>query len=150
MPEAPDDFLDDLIRRADELVPQLLAQLEEAARDGGKRTVRFKCSSCGRGNAETIDYRDPEQTRKLIETMSSIKLRVRAAQKDEVATTGATKLLRDRSELGEVELAEYIARLEAELAAETTPVDRELVDVIESLDQEQRVALLAHVRGQRP
>jgi hypothetical protein len=43
-------------------------------------------------------------------------LRVAQAQKGDDASVGATRLLRDRSELTDAELAEYIDRLRNELA----------------------------------
>ena len=139
----PDDFVEGLLRKADLLVPQYLATLEEAASNKGRKTVRIQCSTCGKANTASVEVADPEQTRKNLETLTSLKIRLAAAQREQGSTAGSVKLLHDRSELTDAQLAGYIDALEAELSTKTTSVDRELADAIGLLNQEQRAEILS-------
>lgn len=146
-----DDIVSTLGGKAEAILRDALDRMEDALQNEGRRTVRIQCSTCGKGNTASVEVVDAEQLRKFADTVASITFRAAAAKKDLSDSDAAVKLLlRDRSELSDAELAEYIVTLETELAAETTSVDRELAATIESLNQEQRVALLEQVRKVKP
>ena len=105
---------EDLRSTVDRLQRETLNDLEEMLSNGGKRTHRFRCDACGSQNAKEVQQTDPELLVKAISMLSSVQQRLKAVDDD--STAAATKILRDRSELTDAELAEYIAKLEAELA----------------------------------
>jgi hypothetical protein len=100
----------------DRLLAKSLGELELALANGGKRAIRLKCSSCGEYATGEIPVYDGDFLVKASAMLSSAKAREKADATD--SSIEATKLLKDLSELPSAELAEYIAKLEAELAAE--------------------------------
>lgn len=102
----------DVLERA---LPKIAAQIEELIDSGGKKTVRHRCPSCANMSTVEVEVRDPDMLVKALSAASQALQRIQT-QKGEDASTAATKLLRDRSELTDAELAEYISRLENELA----------------------------------
>lgn len=97
-------------------LPKIAAQIEELVDSGGKKTVRHKCSACGEPATIEVPVHDPDMLVKALSSASAALQRIQA-QKGDDASEGATKLLRDRSALSDEELAEYISRLERELAS---------------------------------
>lgn len=110
------DFLDQLRTAGDAAMPALLRRLHTAVEGGGKVTVRHACSACGTRDNVDIEVADVEEVRKLVEMFANLRLRAQQAAKGDDASAAATKLLRDRSELTDAELSEYIVKLETELA----------------------------------
>lgn len=106
------DVFEQLRAAGDAAMPALLSRIDEAVQGGGKVSRRHRCTACGEVNTVEIEVADVEEIRKLVEMFA--KLRLQAPKEDE-ASKIATKLLRDRSELSDAELAEYIAKLEADL-----------------------------------
>lgn len=102
----------DVLERA---IPKIAAQIEELVDSGGKKTVRHKCLACGETASIEVPVHDPDMLVKALSAGSAALQRIQA-QKGDDASEGATKLLRDRSALTDEQLAEYIARLEHELA----------------------------------
>lgn len=139
------DFVEELLHKADKLVPVLLKQLEEAAGNGGQKVRRYKCENCGRGGTVSIEVVDVEQARKLVETLASLKMRLAAAQRDEQPAAVA-RILSDFSSLTNAELAEHIASLEAEVERSTTPARKELGALLDRLDEDGLQSVLEHAR----
>jgi hypothetical protein len=107
--ESPDTVID-------RLLPQTLSKLEEQITEGRTKTVRHKCSGCGKlDNIEVDTGADPELLIKAASMLSSAKARAKTGDDD--ASVAATKLLRDLSEMTNADLAEYISKLESELAS---------------------------------
>lgn len=96
-------------------LPKIAAQIEELVDSGGKKTVRHKCAACGEPATIEVPVHDPDMLVKALSAGSAALQRIQA-QKGDDASEAATKLLRDRSGLTDEELAEYIAKLERELA----------------------------------
>lgn len=96
-------------------LPKIASQIEELVDSGGKKTVRYQCSSCGAKDTVEVPVHDPDMLVKALSAGSAALQRIQA-QKGDDASEAATKLLRDRSALSDEELAEYISRLERELA----------------------------------
>lgn len=109
------DFLDQLRTAGDAAMPALLKRLHTAVEGGGKVTKRFRCESCGEAASIDVEVADVEEIRKLVEMFANLRLRAQQAAKGDDASAAATKLLRDRSELPDADLAEYITKLQAEL-----------------------------------
>lgn len=100
-------------------MPTLLARLKDAVDSKGKKTVRIKCSACGRQNETQVETVDVEETRKIVELFGSLKLRAKAQSKEDSSSSRAKQIMRDLSELTNEQIAEAISELEAELAGET-------------------------------
>lgn len=113
-----EEFLDSDSREALERTQRkLVAKVEELADGGGKKITRHhKCQACGTVSAVEFDIENPELVVKALSAVSAARQRAQSQRGDD-ASEAATKLLRDRSALSDEELAEYIARLEAELGA---------------------------------
>lgn len=111
------DFLDQLRTAGDAAMPALLKRLHTAVEGGGKVTKRHACSACGTRDNVDVEVADVEEIRKLVEMFANLRLRAQQAQKGDDASAASVKLLRDRSDLTDAELSEYIAKLERELAA---------------------------------
>jgi hypothetical protein len=109
------DFLEQLRTAGDAAMPALLTRLHTAVEGGGKVTKRHRCTACGEANTIEVEVADVEEIRKLVEMFANLRIRAQAAQKGDDASVGATKLLRDRSDLPDAVLAEYIAKLKEEL-----------------------------------
>jgi hypothetical protein len=100
----------------DRLLPRIVAELEDMVENGGQKDVRHKCLNCGNTQTVTIKVADADLYVKALSALSAASGRLKS---DDDETSGAaTKLLRDRSELTDAELAEYIVKLKADLAAE--------------------------------
>lgn len=112
------DVFEQLRSAGDAAMPALLRRLDEAVQGGGTVTRRVRCGGCGEPVTVEVEVADTEEIRKLVEMFANLRLRVAQAQKGDGATVGATKLLRERSELTDAELSEYIAKLQAELAVD--------------------------------
>lgn len=95
-------------------MPALLKRIDEAVEGGGKVSRRVRCTACSTVNTVEVEVADVEEIRKLVEMFAKMSLQARQATSGDSAAV--TKLLRDRSELSDAELAEYIAALESELA----------------------------------
>lgn len=113
------DFLEQLRAAGDVAMPALLTRLHTAVEGGGTVTKRFRCAACGEAASIDVEVADVEEIRKLVEMFANLRLRAQQAAKGDDASVAATKLLRDRSELTDAELAEYIAKLESELEPRT-------------------------------
>lgn len=96
-------------------LPKIAKQIEELVDSGGKKTVRHKCPACGNADTIEVPVHDPDMLVKALSAGSSALQRIKAEKGDD-ASEAATKLLRDRSALSDEELAEYISRLENDLA----------------------------------
>jgi len=110
-------FLDQLSDFADEAIPSIIAQWRDAIDHGGTKTIRHKCEHCSRTTVVEVEVADQEELRKIVDSLrlaNAEQSKQRAAQGDG-SSARVAKLLRDRSELTDVELAEEIARLEDEL-----------------------------------
>jgi hypothetical protein len=112
------DIFEQLRAAGDAAMPALIKRLNDVVQNGGKVTRRHQCRACGQPETIEIDVIDVEEHRKLVEMFANLRIRAQAAQKGDDATAGATKLLRDTSELSQAQLAEYITKLEAELATQ--------------------------------
>jgi aminopeptidase N len=82
-----------------------------------RRTYRLACENCGKRNEVVATERDPEQDRKNLDTLSAVKVRLATAERQGVKdnSDAVRKLLRDRSEMTDEELAREIALRSAEL-----------------------------------
>lgn len=101
----------------DLLDAQNLDALRRMLEEGGTKTIRHKCSTCG--HTDTFDVKtdlDVEARIKLFSAVSSAKARRRDDEGD-VAREGV-KIHADFSEMTTAELCEYAARLRRELAAD--------------------------------
>lgn len=96
-------------------LPKIASQIEELVDSGGKKTIRHKCAACGEAATIEVPVHDPDMLVKALSAGSAALQRIQA-QKGDDASEAATKLLRDRSGLSDEDLAEYIARLEADIA----------------------------------
>jgi hypothetical protein len=115
--DAPNvDVFEQLRSAGDAAMPALLRRIDQAVQGGGTVTKRVRCGGCGEPVTVDVEVADTEEIRKLVEMFANLRLRVAQAQKGDDASVGATRLLRDRSELTDAELAEYIDRLRNELA----------------------------------
>lgn len=100
----------------DRLLPKILVELEDMVENGGEKVVRHTCTSCGNAQSVTFKVADYELLVKALSALSAASGRLKV---DDDETSGAaTKLLRDRSELTDSALAEYIVKLRADLAAD--------------------------------
>lgn len=100
----------------DRLQLQTLRDLEELLREGGKRTMRWKCRGCGAIHVEEVQVADAELHVKVASMLSAVAARQKSGGGDDSAAVA--KLLRDRSEMTDAELAERIVQLKAELGRE--------------------------------
>lgn len=114
MTEVTGDVFEQLQAAGDAAMPKLLERINEAVEGGGKVSRQVRCTACGEKNLVEVEVADVEELRKLIELFAKTSLQARQQKGDE-GSAAAVKLLHDRSEMGDVELAEYIARLEDEL-----------------------------------
>jgi hypothetical protein len=111
--EAPD--LGTTKDAVDRLLPKILAELEDMVKNGGEKVVRHQCLKCGEKDTVTFKVADYDLYVKALSALSAASGRLKG---DDDETSGAaTKILSDRSELTDAELAEYIAKLKAELTA---------------------------------
>jgi hypothetical protein len=97
---------------------KLIKQIEDALDNGGKKTIRYRCKACGNPDSVEVEMVDVEGTVRALATVSAALAREKASDKGTDATAAATKLLVDLRDLSDVELAERIARLKAEVEAE--------------------------------
>lgn len=116
VPAPSTDVFEQLRTAGDSAMPALLRRIDEAVQGGGKVSRRIRCTACGEYNTVEVEVADVEEIRKLVEMFTNLRIRAVQAQKGDETSKGATRLLRDRSDLSDAELAEYIASLEAELA----------------------------------
>lgn len=117
--ESPTGAVFEQLRAAGEAaMPALLKRIDEVVQGGGTVSRRHRCTACGEQNTVEIEVADAEEIRKLIEMFAKVNMQAQQMKSGD-ASKGATKILRDRSELTDEDLAEYIARLRAELAAAT-------------------------------
>lgn len=93
------------------LLPTAIAELKEQIDNGGVRTVRIRCTSCGANITHDIQVADADLLVKAVTALSSALPRMQS--KDDARSARATKILADLSELTSAELAEYIVNLEA-------------------------------------
>lgn len=111
----PVDILEQLRTAGAAAMPALLRRLNDAVEGGGKVTRRHRCSKCANVDDVTIEVADVEEIRKLVEMFAKLWFQIQAAQKGDGLSAEATRLINDRSQMTDAELAEYIAKLEAEL-----------------------------------
>jgi len=113
------DVFEQLRTAGDVAMPALLKRLNDAVEGGGRVTRRHRCEKCGELNVVEVEVADVEEIRKLVEMFANLRMKIQAAQKGDELSAAATRLLHDRSDLTDAELAEYIAKLEAELESES-------------------------------
>jgi hypothetical protein len=100
----------------DRLLPKIVSELEDMVENGGEKVVRHTCSACGSKQTVTFKVADYDLLVKALSALSAASGRLKT---DDDETSGAAvKLLRDRSELTDEQLAEYIAKLRADLDAD--------------------------------
>lgn len=100
----------------DRLLPRIVSELEDMVENGGEKIVRHRCTACGSQETITIRVADADLYVKALSALSAASGRLKV---DDDETSGAaTKILRDRSELTDADLAEYIASLRRDLAAD--------------------------------
>jgi hypothetical protein len=92
------------------LLPKAVAELQEQIDNGGMRSVRLTCKSCGAKVTEDVRVADADLLVKAVTALSSALPRM--APKDDARGARVTKILKDFSELTSAELAEYIVNLE--------------------------------------
>jgi len=95
------------------LLPTAIAELKEQIDNGGVRSVRIRCTSCGKNITHDIQVADADLLVKAVTALSSALPRMQA--KDDARGSRVHKILADLSELTSEELAEYIVNLEAQL-----------------------------------
>lgn len=95
------------------LLPKAVDELSDMIENGGTRTVRIRCTSCGANVTHDIQVADADLLVKAVSALSSALPRMQS--KDDAQSMRAAKILADRSELTDAELAEYIANLEAQI-----------------------------------
>lgn len=103
------------------LLPKAVAELSDMVENGGTRTVRVRCTSCGANVTHDIQVADADLLVKAVSALSSALPRMQS--KDDARSTRAAKILADISELTSAELAEYIATLEAQLDGQDSRSD---------------------------
>lgn len=94
---------------------KLINQIESSLDNDGKKLVRIDCKACGTRNEREIEIIDIEARIKGLGAVSSALERTRKAETTSDTSVDAMKLLRDRSELSDAQLAEAIVTLEKEL-----------------------------------
>lgn len=133
------DYKAEMARLLAEVGPKVLDGWREILTLGGKRTTTIKCSHCGRGTQASVDVADVQQQRLILTFLQ-----------EQLADGGGTepearRIIRDTREMGDQELADLIAQLEAELAAET-PARKQLATLIDQLDEDQIAAVTDYAR----
>jgi hypothetical protein len=99
----------------DRMLPSVLADIEEQLKNGGTKSVRHACSACGHRDTIEVDTgQDAEMLAKVASMLASVQSRL--GTKEDGVSDAIVKLVADRSAMTDAELAEYIAKLEAELA----------------------------------
>ena len=111
------DIFEQLRASGDAAMPEILRRLQTVVEGGGSVTKHYMCGACGVANTVKVEVADSDELRKIAELYMNFRLKFAQAQKGDGASEVVTRLLRDRSELTDAELAEYIARLKEELAA---------------------------------
>lgn len=124
------DYRFELSRLLREVGPAVLDNWRTILTTGGQQTLHVKCGSCGKGTRATVDVMDVQQQRLILTFLQE------QITADGTAEPGAAKLIHDRSQLSDEDLAAYIARLKAEIAADS-PARKELGRLIDRLDEEQ-------------
>jgi hypothetical protein len=99
----------------DRLLPRIVSELEDMVENGGEKVVRHRCTACGSQETVTFKVADADLYVKALSALSAASGRLKVD--DDETSGGATKLLRDRSELTDAALAEYIVALRRELEA---------------------------------
>lgn len=113
-PSGSSGFLEQLGDFADESVPKIIEHWREVIAGGGTKTVTHFCTACKQRNTIEVPVADNEELRKIVaefRLLSAEQSKQRAAQGDNTSARAA-RILRDRVELSDAELAEEIARLE--------------------------------------
>ena len=95
----------------EELLPKAVAELREQIDNGGTKTVRIRCTSCGHNITHDIQVADADLLVKAVTALSSALPRMAAKEGERGAR--ATKILADLSELTSEQLAQYVVDLEA-------------------------------------
>jgi hypothetical protein len=93
------------------LLPKAVAELQEQIDNGGMRSVRLTCKSCGAKVTEDVRVADADLLVKAVTALSSALPRM--APKDDAKGARVTKILADLSGMTSAELAAYIVQLEA-------------------------------------
>jgi hypothetical protein len=94
------------------ILPKAVRELEELIDNGGKKNVRYTCDGCGKQHTIEVKVADSDMLVKSVSALSSALPRMQSKGDD--TSTAAQKILSDFSEMTNAELAEYLARLEAE------------------------------------
>ena len=110
----PKDFFEQIQEVAQESVPHILERMRLIAEGGGTRLIHHKCTACGQMNDVETDKIDAEETRKVLESFSSILLRAQAAKKDENVSGVVRERLRAIRDMTDEEIAEELLALEHE------------------------------------
>lgn len=102
--------------KLDRLVPKLIDQVDKMIDAGGaSRPEKYRCETCGHNGYINVKMPDVQLLTRALGPIFGAYQKMQDKKTDD-GSSGATKLLRDRSELTDAQLAEYIAKLEAELA----------------------------------
>lgn len=98
----------------EQLLGNATSKLGDVIKEGGVKNQRYKCDKCGNSGYLEVKVADADLLVKAVSALSSAAPRLKAD--DDSASQRAMKILDDLSELGNAELADYIAELEAQLA----------------------------------
>jgi hypothetical protein len=121
MSEQPLDTNAETRSAIEALLPTAIAELKEQIDNGGVRSVRIRCTSCGANLTHEIQVADADLLVKAVTALSSALPRM--ASKDDARSARVTKILTDFSELTSAELAEYITNLEGLLDGQDSHSD---------------------------
>lgn len=129
-PEVDRDYMLEMERLLREVGPQVLDRWREVLTSGGRQKVHVVCRSCGTSNSTSVEVADTQQQRLILEFLDK-----RLADGN-AAEPRARKLLQDFTDMSSADLADYIATLEAEIAADT-PARQRLSALTEQLSEAQ-------------
>ena len=77
----------DLLTRAEALSDRILTELEQSVQAGGQKLVKFTCSNCGRAGSASVRALDPEDARRLFDSLTGLSHKIRTQRKESAGSS---------------------------------------------------------------